>query len=79
MLAKRYGFSNIIRPAPSRYLLKMFGGNLSIEEFREAHLKTDKTYILNIPPMISINTSSEILNTSYLAKLSENKKNKKCI
>jgi hypothetical protein len=77
MLAKRYGFTNTIRPAPSRYLLKMFGGNLTIEEFREAHLKADKTYILNIPPMISINSSSEILNTSYLEKMSENKK-KRC-
>ena len=77
MLAKRYGFTNTIRPAPSRYLLKMFGGNLTIEEFRDAHLKSDKTYILNIPPMISINSSSEILNTSYLEKMSENKKEKK--
>jgi hypothetical protein len=76
MLGKRYGFQNTIRPAPSRYLLKMFGGNLTIEEFREAHLKSDKTYILNIPPMISINSSSEILNTSYLEKMSENKKKK---
>ena len=74
MLGKRYGFTNTIRPAPSKYLLKMFGGNLTIEEFREAHIKSDKTYILNIPPMISINSSSEILNTSYLAKMSENKK-----
>jgi hypothetical protein len=76
MLAKRYGYTNTIRPAPSRYLLKMFGGNLTIDEFREAHLKADKTYILNIPPMISINSSSEILNTSYLEKMSENKKKK---
>ena len=76
MLAKRYGFTNTIRPAPSRYLLKMFGGNLTIEEFREAHLNSDKTYILNIPPMISINSSSEILNTSYLEKISDNKKKK---
>jgi len=76
MLAKRYGFCNTIRPAPSRYLLKMFGGNLTIDEFREAHLKSDKTYILNIPPMISINSSSEILNTSYLEKMSENKRKK---
>ena len=74
MLGKRYGFTNTIRPAPSKYLLKMFGGNLTIEEFREAHIKSDKTYILNIPPMISINSSSEILNTSYLAKMSDNKK-----
>ena len=79
MLGKRYGFTNTIRPAPSKYLLKMFGGNMTIEEFREAHLKSDKTFILNIPPMISINTSSEILNTSYLAKLSDNKKHKKTI
>ena len=76
MLGKRYGISNTIRPAPSKYLLKMFGGNLSIDDFREAHIKSDKTYILNIPPMISINSSSEILNTSYLAKMSENKKKK---
>ena len=73
MLGKRYGFTNTIRPAPSKYLLKMFGGNLTIEEFREAHIKSDKTHVLNIPPMISINSSSEILNTSYLAKMSENK------
>jgi hypothetical protein len=79
LLAKRYGFTNIIRPAPSKYLLKMFGGNLTIDEFRDAHLKEDKTYVLNIPPMISINSSSEILNTSYLAKMSENKKQKKKI
>jgi hypothetical protein len=76
MLGKRYGFTNTIRPAPSKYLLKMFGGNLTIDEFREAHIKSDKTYVLNIPPMISINSSSEILNTSYLAKMSENKKKK---
>ena len=74
MLGKRYGFLNTIRPAPSRYLLKMFGGNLTIEEFRESHLNNDKTYILNIPPMISINASTEVLNTSYLNKISDNKK-----
>jgi hypothetical protein len=76
MLGKRYGFTNTIRPAPSKYLLKMFGGNLTIDEFREAHIKSDKTYVLNIPPMISINSSSEVLNTSYLAKMSEHKKKK---
>ena len=68
MIARRFGINNIIRPAPCRYLLKMFGGNLSIEEFREAHINTDKTYILNIPPMISICSTSEVINTSYLNK-----------
>lgn len=70
MIAKRCGINRIIRPAPSRYLLKIFGGNLSIDEFRGAHLNNDKTYILNIPPMIAINGTSEVLNTSYLNKIS---------
>jgi hypothetical protein len=74
MIARRYGYNNIIRPAPSKYLLKMFGGNLTIDEFREAHINSDKTYVLNIPPMISINITSEIINTSYLNKHSNNKK-----
>ena len=74
MIARRYGYINIIRPAPSKYLLKMFGGNLTIEEFREAHINSDKTYVLNIPPMISINITNEIINTSYLNKHSNNKK-----
>jgi len=68
MIGKRCGINNIIRPAPSRYLLKMFGGNLSIDEFREAHLNNNKTYVLNIPPMISINPTNDIINTSYLNK-----------
>ena len=70
MIANRSGIKEIIRPAPSRYLLKMFGGNLTIEEFRNAHLNNDKTFMLNIPPMIAINSTSEILNTSYLNKIS---------
>jgi hypothetical protein len=68
MIARRYGYNIIIRPAPSKYLLKMFGGNMTIEDFREAHINTDKTYIINIPPMISINSTAEIINTSYLNK-----------
>lgn len=74
MLGKRYGYLNTIRPAPSRYLLKLFGGNMTIEEYREAHINNDKTFILNIPPMISIATNSEIINTSHLTKLNDKKK-----
>jgi hypothetical protein len=72
MIARRFGINNIIRPAPSRYLLKMFGGNLTIDEFREAHINNDKTYILNIPPMISVTSTSEVINTSYLNKKNNN-------
>lgn len=77
MLGKCHGYSNNIRPAPSRYLLKMFNGNLNIEEYRKAHINNEKTYILNIPPMVSLSTNTELLNTSYLSKITDIKKNKK--
>lgn len=66
MIAEKMGFETPIRPAPSRYLLKMFNGPLNIEEFRNAHKSHLKTYIMNIPPMIHVPSQMEVLNTSYL-------------
>lgn len=66
MLGKRYGFQNFIRPAPSKYLLKMFNGNLDIKEFRELHKNPNSIHVLNLPPMIAINSGHEIVNISYL-------------
>ena len=43
-----------INLAPPRETLKMFGGYLSIEEFRENSLRNDKTFSVIIPPLISI-------------------------
>jgi len=40
--------------APPRETLKMFGGYLSIEEFRENLLRTDKTFSVVKPPLVSI-------------------------
>lgn len=68
MLGKRYGFKEPIRPAPSRYLLNMFDGPLSIDEFRAAHKGQTRTYVLNIPPLISVNSQMEIVNTSFIGK-----------
>lgn len=68
MLGKRYGYTEFIRPAPSRYLLKMFNGYLSIEEFRKLHKNNENTHIINLPPMISISSGYEIVNTSYIKK-----------
>lgn len=68
MLGHRYGFADTIRPAPSRYLLNMFGGPMTIEEFRASHKNTSKTYTLNIPPIISVTAQSECINTSYIGK-----------
>jgi hypothetical protein len=72
MLSKRYGFIHAIRPAPSRYLLKIFNGPLTIEEFRKAHITNDKTHILNLPPMISTTYNYEVVNTSYLKNITDN-------
>jgi len=68
MLGKKYGITSFIRPAPSRYLLKMFNGNMDIEEFRKIHHTNDSTHVLNLPPMISISSGYEVINTSYLHK-----------
>lgn len=74
MLGKIYGFIDFIRPAPSRYLLKMFNGSIDINEFRKLHESSVSTHVLNLPPMIAINSSHEMVNTSYLKKYSENLK-----
>ena len=66
MLAKRFGYTDPIRPAPSKYLLKMFDGPLSIEEFRNVHKTPSRTYVLNVPPLVSISGHMDVINTSYL-------------
>ncbi len=68
MIGKRYGYLDPIRPAPSRYLLRMFDGPLNIEEFRNAHKGQARTYMLNIPPLIAVNSQMEVMNTSYLTE-----------
>jgi len=65
-----------IRPAPSRYILKMFGGPQTINEFRQAHKGTNKTYLLNIPPLVAVSTQFEMLNTSYITSSTEIKQPK---
>jgi hypothetical protein len=68
LLGQKYGFELPIRPSPSRYLLKMFNGPLTIEEFRSAHKSMARTYTVNIPPLIHVSNCVESVNTSYLEK-----------
>lgn len=77
MMAKLYNLNIPIRPAPSRYLLNIFnGGTMSIEEYRKLHKTSDTSCILNLPPMVSIISTYEKINTSYIKSLTENiKKN----
>ncbi len=57
--------------APPREVLKIFGGYLSIEEFRESCLKNDKVYAVIKPPLISIIPKIE----ENIATLNKNLKN----
>jgi hypothetical protein len=65
-MSHKMGFETPIRPAPSRYLLKMFNGPMEIDEFRKVHKNYLKTYILNMPPLIHVQGQMESINTSYL-------------
>ena len=69
MMAKSYGIHDRhIRPAPSRYLLEKFGGKLGIDEYRKVHQSSERSFVINVPPMISVQSSVEILNSSYIKK-----------
>ena len=59
-----------INLAPPRETLKIFGGYLSIEEFRENSLRNDKTFSVISPPLISIIPKIEenISNTTKNSK-----------
>lgn len=65
-MAHKMGYETPIRPAPSRFLLKMFNGSMEIEEFRDLHKNYLKTYIMNMPPLIHVQGQIESINTSYL-------------
>ena len=71
-IAEQIGMSTPIRPAPSRYLLKMFNGTMDIEEFRNSHKNEHKTYIMNMPPMVHIPSQLEVLNTSFITSNKNN-------
>ena len=51
---KIYNNDKDILPAPPRKALNMFGGHLSIDEFRNNNLFNKKEYLYLIPPMVSI-------------------------
>jgi hypothetical protein len=68
--------------APPRETLKMFGGYLSIEEFRESLIKNEKTFTVIKHPLISIipkieeNISHNVKNKNGLSLVNENILNK---
>lgn len=61
LLSRKIGAGNIIKPAPDRMSLKMFGGFLEIDAFRK-YTSTNKTINVNFPPMISLTQQIEEIN-----------------
>ena len=60
-LARELGYKTIVKAASPRQSLQMFGGNLSIEDFRCHHLS--KKYInINFPPMVVLISQLEEVN-----------------
>lgn len=73
MYKKLYNNNKFIKInlAPPREVLKIFGGFMSIEEFRENSLKNEKTFHVIKPPLISIIPKIEE-NISNSSKNSKN-------
>lgn len=61
MLAKKIGYQDNVKAAPSRLALVMFGGYLSIEAFRN-YCTTGKIVNINFPPMMTLTQQIEEIN-----------------
>tara|TARA_B100001093_G_scaffold400819_1_gene388358 strand:+ start:243 stop:1661 length:1419 start_codon:yes stop_codon:yes gene_type:complete len=71
-----YNDNNIkIKLAPDKLTLKIFGGNLSIKEFRSYNSNYDVNFKIVMPPMISIIPVQELssINIGYSSKLEKKK------
>lgn len=52
-----------IKPAPSKEILTIFGGNITIDEFRNDTFINNFDIHINYPPLISIIPQTEIINS----------------
>lgn len=61
LMCRELKLGDYVKPAPDRLSLKIFGGFLDIEKFRE-YFKTNKIININFPPMTSISQQLEEIN-----------------
>ena len=61
MLARELGHQHLVRPAPSRLVLSMFGGPMTIDHFRE-RCHTSRLILVNFPPMMTVTQQVEEIN-----------------
>lgn len=72
LLARKLGRTGRVRVAPDRLSLTMFGGHLSIEEFR-SFSSTSKMININFPPMLSMTQQIEEFNESDVMSSADNR------
>lgn len=64
LLARKVGYEkSYVKPAPNRLTLRMFGGHISIEDFRK-YTETNKIININFPPMMTMTQQIEEINES---------------
>lgn len=61
LLSRKLCYKTIVKPAPCRLSLKMFGGHLDIEEFRSM-FDSNKILMVNFPPMMTLTQQIEEVN-----------------
>jgi hypothetical protein len=61
LLARKLDYSPLVRPAPSKLALKMFGGHMDIDTYR-AFCKSSKVININFPPMMTLTQQIEEIN-----------------
>lgn len=61
LLSRRMSLGKVIKPAPDKMTLKMFGGFMDIEAFR-SYSNTNKVVNVNFPPMTSLTQQIEEIN-----------------
>ena len=61
LLYRKLKLGNIVTAAPNRLSLKIFGGYLTIDEFRN-YFKSNKYININFPPMVSLTQQIEEIN-----------------
>ena len=66
MLSRNLNHKSIVKPAPSKLSLKVFGGHMDIDEFR-SYCTTSKVINVNFPPMMTLTQQIEEINEGDLS------------
>jgi len=61
-MSHKLGLNNKVKMAPYRECLKCFGGNLTIDEFRNQNINTSKLFNQLEYPLISVQSHIEEIN-----------------